>query len=94
MSCWYLGSDGKSIHQTLVEPAAAFKGSCGTSSTSKQQLMALLLPVLNLGRLSGRRRAARVCGIHKELFAAVLESGAVVTWDVADWGGDSSQVQE
>ena len=28
------------------------------------------------------------------LFAAILESGAVVTWGWADWGRDSSQVQE
>ena len=27
-------------------------------------------------------------------FAAILQSGAVVTWDLAEGGGDSCQVQE
>ena len=64
--------------------------------------MALLLPFLSLGLLSPgdssqvQEQLRKVQHIQATdyAFAAILESGAIVTWGCSDSGGDCSHVQE
>ena len=46
------------------------------------------------GESSRLRNVQHIQANREGAFAAILESGAVVTWGDADCGGDSSQVQK
>ena len=71
-------------------------------SNKSKQMTWLLLPFLNGSANYGgdssqaQEQLKNVQQIQANdlAFAAILESGAVVTWGRADYGGDSTQVQE